>query len=91
MLGTQCSPVSGGVGGGEAGVLESAYTCYSMIYGVSVPPYTPVPVTYSVSAFHTMHAHTRTRTHTHTHTTTTAPPPRDKERIISSFVMVPLD
>ncbi len=70
-------------------MLESVYTSYSMIYGVSVPLYTPVLVAYSVSALHTI---TNERTHTHTHTHTHyAPPPRDKVWIISSFVMVPLD
>lgn len=62
LLGTCSTPVRGGVGGTGVAVTESAYTCYSMIYGVSVPPYTPVLVAYSVSALHTI-THTHTRHH----------------------------
>lgn len=67
------------IGGG------GAHTCYRMIYGGSVPPCIPVPVAYSVSAWHTM-MHTHLQTHT-----TPAPPPRDMVWIISSFAMVRLD
>jgi len=67
VLGTCCSPVSGSVVLGEVGMMESAYGCYNMKYGVSVPPYpySPVPVAYSISAIHTItHAHAHTYTHT---------------------------